>query len=77
MTQGQKDQIREEQARQRRQVELQREKERTREQDWSIQEAANNRVLTLLDRQKERMKRELATHIRRENELQAYEDKER
>jgi len=77
ITQSQKQEILKIQAFQRDEAETLREKERKREKDWALQEAANNRKLTLLDRERERRKKEIAIQIRQENQEKAVGDKKR
>jgi hypothetical protein len=77
MTHEQRNHILQVQEQQRKEAEASREKERQREMQWAIQEAANTRVLTLLEREKERRKKEFAVQIRRENEHKAVVDKDR
>ncbi|KAI8801938.1 RIB43A-domain-containing protein [Cladochytrium replicatum] len=77
MTPEQKADVLRGQEQQRRENEAKLAKQREDEYLWALQDAANNRASLLLQAEKERQARELATTIRKQNEAKATEDTKR
>ncbi|RKO86312.1 RIB43A-domain-containing protein [Blyttiomyces helicus] len=63
------------QEQQRAEAEALRQKKRQEEQEWALQEAANLRAATLLQREKDRQSKDMAVQLREENSRKAQEDR--
>lgn len=76
-TEGQKNDIRSTQEKQRQEHAAAEALKKKQEKEWALRDKANLRALELLERERDRKAKEMSIRIRKENEAKAVEDKKR